>query len=82
MELDTKDNIKWVRNMVMVNSTGPTNLIISEISITITSMEKDYTFGQMEEAITETGKIIKCMEWELSNGAMEENMCNILKSKL
>lgn len=60
--------------MVKENSTGQMEVTMMVILNKITFMDMVFMNGLMVENIKVNGKIIKCMEKEISLGQMEENM--------
>lgn len=62
------------RNMEMVNSFGQIKVLILVSFLTTILKEQVFMNGQMEEYLTENGKLIKCKDMEHSLGQMEENM--------
>ena len=61
------------RNMEQALLNGLTTHNILENSITITSMEREYTHGQMAEITKESGETIKCMAKVHLLGQMDAN---------
>lgn len=68
-----KDHMTWVKNTVMENSIGLTDLYMMVNSKKIIFTEKVFTNGLMEENTMETGKITKWTVMENSLGLMEED---------
>ena len=63
-----------VKNMELELLNGLTDPPISENSIIIIFMEKEFILGQIIENTRANGVEIKCMAKERSHGPMEENM--------
>ncbi len=74
MDLHLRDNIKKGKKMVMENIIGLMVVVIKEIGKIIIFMEKEYTYGMMEDNITVIGLKIICMVREHIHGKMEENI--------
>lgn len=83
MDLNIKDNMKMVKNMVKVYYNLLMGHFIMENSIITIYMEKVICiyiyikvdmFGQIKENMKDNGIIIKCMDLELLNGQMVKYM--------
>lgn len=69
-----KVNINKERSVDKVNSNGPMETNMKEISKITSSKEMGNTLGKMAVFMKVSGKTTKCMELEYSHGLTKENI--------